>query len=73
MAEEKINVVMEGLRGVESISAICRREGLGSKVYYRWSSPPADGFLEAGEKRLKGDTMREAKSSEISGLRNENE
>ena len=64
---------MEGLRGVESISAICRREGIGPKLYYRRSSPLADGFLEAGEKRLKGDTMREAKSSEVSGPRNEND
>ncbi|MCH8836501.1 MAG: hypothetical protein IIA60_01735 [Candidatus Marinimicrobia bacterium] len=73
MAEEKINVVMEGLRDVESISAICRHEGIGPKLYYPWGSPPADEFLEAGEKRLKGDTMRVAKSSEVSGLRNENE
>ena len=68
-AEEKITIVLEGLRGEESISAICRREGIAPNLYYRWSKD----FLEAGRKRLMGDTLREANSSEVSGLRNENE
>lgn len=72
-AEEKIATVLEGLRGEESISAICRREGIAPNLYYRWSNPPAGGFLEAGRKRLMGDTLREANSSEVAGLRNENE
>ncbi len=68
-AEEKITIVLEGLRGEESISTICRREGINPNLYYRWSRD----FLEAGKKRLQGDTMREANSSEVSDLRNENE
>lgn len=68
-AEEKITIVLEGLRGEESISAICRREGIAPNLYYRWSKD----FLEAGKKRLMGDTLREANSSEVTGLRNENE
>jgi transposase len=68
-SEEKIRVVLEGLRGEESISAICRREGISSNLYYRWSKD----FLEAGKKRLQGDTVREANSLEVSGLRQENE
>ena len=57
-AEEKIRIVLEGLRGEDSIAELCRREGLNSNVYYRWSKE----FLEAGKKRLAGDTNREAKS-----------
>ena len=68
-AEEKIAIVLEGLRGEESISVICRREGIVPNLYYRWSKD----FLEAGRKRLMGDTLREANSSEVFGLRNENE
>ena len=68
-AEEKITIVLESLRGEESISAICRREGIAPNLYYRWSKD----FLEAGRKRLMGDTLREANSSEVAGLRNENE
>ena len=68
-AEEKITIVLEGLRGEESISAICRREGIAPNLYYRWSKD----FLEAGKKRLMGDTLREANSSEVSGLRQEND
>ena len=55
-AEEKIRIVLEGLRGEESIAALCRREGLNPNLYYRWSKE----FLEAGKKRLVGDTTREA-------------
>ena len=68
-AEEKIRIVLEGLRGEESISAICRREGISPNLYYRWSKE----FLEAGKKRLLGDTQREATSGEVVDLRRENE
>ena len=61
-SEEKITIVLEGLRGEESISAICRREGIAPNLYYRWSKD----LLEAGKKRLMGDTLREANSSEVS-------
>jgi len=67
--EEKIRVVLEGLRGEDSIAAICRREGISANLYYRWSKD----FLEAGKKRLQGDTIREATSSEVTGLRSEND
>jgi transposase len=66
--EEKIRIVLEGLRGEESISEICRREGITSGLYYRWSK----AFLEAGKKRLKGDTEREASTVEVTALRDEN-
>jgi transposase len=59
--------VLEGLRGEDSIAELCRREGLASNVYYRWSKE----FLEAGKKRLAGDTAREATSDEVKGLRRE--
>ena len=68
-SEEKVRIVMEGLRGEESIAALCRREGIPSNLYYRWSKE----FLEAGKKRLAGDTKREATSSEVTELRQENE
>ena len=64
-AEEKIRIVLEGLRGEESIAALCRREGLNPNLYYRWSKE----FLEAGKKRLLGDTTREATSTEVADLR----
>ena len=64
-AEEKIRIVLEGLRGEESVAALCRREGLNPNLYYRWSKE----FLEAGMKRLLGDTTREATSSEVGALR----
>jgi transposase len=57
-----------GLRGEESIASLCRREGIASNLYYRWSKE----FLEAGKKRLLGDTQREANSSEVQELRKEN-
>ena len=66
-AEEKIRVVLEGLRGEDSIAELCRREGINSNVYYRWSKE----FLEAGKKRLAGDTAREASSAEVKDLRAE--
>jgi len=66
--EEKIRIILEGLRGEESISALCRREGINPNLYYRWSKD----FLEAGKKRLQGDTEREANSKEVKDLRWEN-
>jgi transposase len=68
-AEEKIRIVLEGLRGEESIAALCRCEGLAPNLYYRWSKE----FLEAGKKRLLGDTKREASAPEVKGLRDEND
>ena len=67
--EEKIRIVLEGLKGESSIAELCRREGIVPNLYYRWSKT----FLEAGKKRLKGDTEREANTSEVSELRQENE
>ena len=66
-AEEKIRIVLEGLRGEDSIAELCRREGIPPNVYYRWSKD----FLEAGKKRLAGDAAREATSDEVKGLRRE--
>ena len=64
-AEEKIRIVLEGLRGEDSIAELCRREGINQNLYYRWSKD----FLEAGKKRLAGDTAREATSDEVRHLR----
>jgi transposase len=60
-AEEKIRIVLEGLKGEESVATICRRENIHPTLYYKWSKE----FLEAGKKRLAGDTVREATSPEI--------
>ncbi|MHA1974398.1 MAG: transposase [Candidatus Hodarchaeales archaeon] len=68
-SEEKIRIVLDGLRGEDSIAEICRREGIVPNLYYRWSKD----FLEAGKRRLQGDTVREANSSEVVGLRSEND
>ena len=65
--EEKIRIVLEGLRGEDSIAELCRREGINTNIYYRWSKE----FLEAGKKRLAGDTAREATSAEVKNLRAE--
>ena len=67
-SEEKIRIVLEGLRGEESIAELCRREGINPNLYYNWSKE----FLEAGKKRLMGDTRREATSGEVMDLRKEN-
>lgn len=67
-AEDKIRIILEGLRGETSIAEICRREGLATNLYYRWSKD----FLEAGKKRLQGDIVREANSSDVNDLRREN-
>ena len=66
-AEEKIRIVLEGLRGEESIAALCRREGIAESLYYNWSKE----FLEAGKKRLAGDTARAATTDEVKHLRRE--
>ena len=68
-AEEKIRIVLEGLRGEDSIAELCRREGINPNLYYKWSKE----FLEAGKARLTGDTKRQATSSEVADLRQENE
>ena len=67
-AEEKVRIVLEGLRGEQSVAELCRREGLAPNLYYRWSKE----FLEAGKKRLLGDTTREATAPEVKALRDEN-
>ena len=64
-AEEKIRMVLEGLHGEDSIAELCRREQINQNLYYRWSKE----FLEAGKKRLAGDTKREATSDEVQALR----
>ena len=66
-AEEKIRIVLQGLRGEESLAELCRREGIASSMYYGWSKD----FLEAGKKRLAGDTARAATSEEVKDLRRE--
>lgn len=66
-SEEKIRVVLEGLRGEMSIAELCRMEGLNPNIYYKWSKE----FLEAGKKRLQGDTVREATSTEVVDLKKE--
>ena len=66
-AEDKIRIVLEGLRGEESIAELCRREGIATSMYYGWSKE----FLEAGKKRLAGDTTRAATSDEVKALRRE--
>ncbi len=66
-AEEKIRIVLEGLRGEDSIAELCRREGIATSLYYSWSKE----FLEAGKKRLAGDTARQATSPEVKELRQE--
>ena len=67
-ADEKIRIVLEGLRGESSISEICRREGIASSVYYKWSK----AFLEAGKNGLTRDTLRDATSDQVKQLRQEN-
>ena len=67
--EEKIRIVLEGLQGEQSVAEICRREGLNTNIYYRWSKE----FLEAGKKRLAGDTTQEATAPEVNSMKSENE
>ncbi len=66
-SEEKIRIVLEGLRGEDSIAELCRREGIAQSMYYVWSKE----FLEAGKRRLAGDTARAATSGEVKDLRRE--
>ena len=66
-AEEKIRMVLDGLKGEDSIAELCRREGIAQSLYYNWSKE----FLEAGKKRLAGDTARAATSTEVKDLRRE--
>jgi transposase len=66
-AEEKIRIVLDGLRGEASIAELCRREGIAESLYYGWSKE----FLEAGKRRLAGDTARAATTDEVKGLRQE--
>ncbi len=66
-AEEKIRIVLDGLRGEDSIAELCRREGISQGIYYKWSKD----FMEAGKKRLAGDIVRQANSSEVTHLRKE--
>jgi transposase len=68
-SEEKIKIIIEGLRGEESVAAICRKYNINDAIYYKWSKD----FLEAGKKRLSGDTEREANSTEVQELKKENE
>jgi transposase len=68
-SEEKIRIILEGLKGEDSIAAICRREGIAPSLYYKWSKT----FLQAGKRRLNGDTIGEANSDEVSELRQEND
>ena len=68
-AEEKIRIVLEGLRGEEGVSELCRKEGIHTNMYYKW----AKEFLEAGKQRLVGDTKRQADSQEVKELQQENE
>ena len=66
-AEEKIRVVIEGLRGDLSVAELCRREGITQSLYYKWSKE----FLEAGKARLSGNSKRQADSNEVAELRKE--
>jgi transposase len=68
-AEEKIRIVVEGLRGEMTIAELCRREGIAESLYYSWSKE----FMEAGKARLSGNTKRQASSSDVEDLRQENE
>ena len=66
--QEGIRIVIEGMRGETSIAELCRREGINQNLHYRWSKD----FMESGKKRLNGDTMREANTSEVQSLKKEN-
>ena len=67
--EEKVRIVIEGIRGDIPISVLCRREGIGTNVYYKWLKD----FMEAGKARLKGDTARDASKAEVEALKRESE
>jgi len=67
-ADEKIRIVLDGLKGEDTIAAICRREGIAASQYYMWSKD----FLEGGKRRLLGDTKRDANTTEVSNMQDEN-
>jgi transposase len=67
-SEEKIRIIIEGMCGETTIAELCRKEGIAPTLYYKWTKD----FMEAGKKRLQGDTMREANTSEVKGLKVEN-
>ena len=67
-SEEKIRIIIEGMRGEITIAELCRKEGIAQTLYYKWSKD----FMEAGKKRLNGDTQREANTSEVKDLKDEN-
>jgi len=67
-SEEKIRIIIDGMRGENSIAELCRKEGISQGIYYKWSKD----FMEAGKKRLNGDTLREANTTEVNDLKNEN-
>jgi transposase len=66
-AEDKIRIVLDGLRGDDSIAELCRKEGIAQSLYYTWSKE----FMEAGKRRLAGDTVRAATTDEVKDLRRE--
>ena len=66
-AEDKIRIVLDGLRGEDSIAELCRKEGIAQSLYYSWSKE----FMEAGKRRLAGDTARAANTDDVKGLRQE--
>lgn len=66
--EEKIRIVIEGIRGEYTIAELCRKEGITDSTYYKWTKD----FMEAGKKRLSGDTLREANTTEVNELKQEN-
>jgi transposase len=68
-ADEKIRIVLEGLRGEQSISEVCRREGIAASIYYKWSK----AFLEAGKNGLTKDTLRDATGEQVKQLKSDNE
>ena len=67
-SEDKIKIIIEGIRGETTVAELCRKEGISQALYYRWSKD----FMEAGKKRLNGDTLREANTSEVNDLKREN-
>ena len=68
-AEEKIRIVIEGLKGEMTVAELCRKEGISQSLYYKWSKE----FLEAGKQRLSGNTTRQADSTEVKEMRQESE
>ena len=67
-SEEKIRIIIDGIRGETTIAELCRKEGISQGIYYKWSKD----FMDAGKRRLTGDTMREANTSEVKELKHEN-